>query len=119
MIPTQGAKGPLARWLGGIPIDRSQSNDVVTQVAEQYAVRDQLIVIICPEGTRKKVTRWKTGFYHIALTANVPVVLAYADYPSKTVGFGPIYTPTGNLERDIEEMQTFYQDFTGKEPDRG
>ena len=115
----KGWKGPLARWLGGIPIDRSQSNDVVTQVAEQYDQREQLIVIICPEGTRKKVTRWKTGFYHIATTAKVPVVLAYADYPTKTVGFGPVFTPTRDGERDIQEMQAFYEGYTGKLPDRG
>jgi 1-acyl-sn-glycerol-3-phosphate acyltransferase len=114
----KGLKGPLARYLGGVAIDRSQSNDVVTQVADQYRERDQLIVIICPEGTRKKVERWKTGFYHIACSADVPVVMAYADYPSKRVGFGPPFIPTGDLETDLREIQAFYTHFTGKQPDR-
>ncbi|MFT5579519.1 MAG: 1-acyl-sn-glycerol-3-phosphate acyltransferase, partial [Paraglaciecola psychrophila] len=95
---------PFARimlWLGGIPIDRTQTNDVVTQVVEQFQSNDELIVLIPPEGTRSKVSRWKTGFYHIAMNAQVPLVLGFVDAGTKTIGFGPGFIPTGNIEQDF------------------
>lgn len=114
----KGMLGPIARWFAGIPIDRSTSNDVVGQIVERYQTEDKMVVIICPEGTRRRVGSWKTGFYHIARLAEVPVVLGFADYPSKTVGFGPAYIPTGDVERDMAEIQAFYRDYRGKRADR-
>lgn len=110
----EGWKGPLARWLAGVPIDRSKSNDVVGQIVERYQELDQIAVIICPEGTRGKVGRWKTGFYHIARGAEVPIIMAYADYPSRTVGFGPAYYPSGDMDLDLIEIKAFYKDMRGK-----
>ncbi len=100
--------GWLMKWLGGIPINRSASHNVVNETVRQYAKNDQLIVLIPPEGTRSKVTRWKTGFYHIANNAEVPILLGYIDASKKEAGFADFYTPTGDLEKDMAEIQAFY-----------
>ena len=110
----KGIMGPVSRWFSGVEIDRSKSNDVVSQIVERYNTEEKLVVVICPEGTRGNVGRWKTGFYHIAHNANVPVVLGFADYPSKTVGFGPAFVTTGDVEKDIVEIQAFYEGYRGK-----
>ena len=78
--------GGLMRWLGGIPVDRSQSNNAVAQMIEKFAVSDRLVLVIPPEGTRRKVTRWKTGFYHIAVGAKIPLALGFLDYKRKAAG---------------------------------
>jgi len=107
--------GGLMKWLGGIPVDRSQSNNLVAasaQAISQASVAFQLIVP--PEGTRSKTRYWKTGFYHIATTAQVPIVLAYMDYKQKISGLGPVFYPTGDLEVDMVGIKAFYAPFTGK-----
>lgn len=106
----------LMRWLGGMPIDRSQANDTVAQIIDQYGRGDPLVVLIPPEGTRSQVQRWKTGFYHIASGAGVPIVLGFIDARSKTIGFGPLFYPTGNLDTDLQAIQSFYADKTGLRP---
>lgn len=104
----------IFRWLGGIPVDRSKSNNLVGQIVESYNNSEKLVVTIPPTGTRKKVMRWKTGFYYIALGANVPIVLGFMDYPSKTTGFGPAFYPTGDIESDLKNMSAFYKGMKGK-----
>ncbi len=106
--------GGIMRWLGGIPIDRRAAHGTVTQMVEEFNNRDQLIVLIPPEGTRKKVEKWKTGFYFIAQGANVPILLAFLDYERKIVGFGSALTPSGDVTADLEQMQSFYQGIPGK-----
>jgi 1-acyl-sn-glycerol-3-phosphate acyltransferase len=109
-------KPPFAgfmRWLGGISIDRSQANNTVQQMLEHYRKNDELIVVMTPEGTRSKVERWKTGFYHIATGAEVPIILGYIDVATKTLGFGTVYNPSGDLEKDMPEIMDFYADKTG------
>ena len=76
------------------------------------------MLLIAPEGTRKKVTRWKTGFYHIACGARVPLVLAFLDYARKEGGLGPILHPTGDFEADMAEILSFYATITGKHPEK-
>jgi len=110
--------GPFMRWLGGIPVDRNASQGVVEQVVDEYQRRDRFVVGIAPEGTRKKVERWKTGFYRIACDAGVPIVLAYLDYARKIIGFGPIFEPTGNLEADLAHLRAFFNTFKGKKPEQ-
>lgn len=105
--------GGLMRWLGGIPIDRSKASGVVAQMVERFDGAGQLIVLIPPEGTRSQVERWKTGFYHIAAGANVPIVLGYIDASRKELGFGPAFQPTGDIERDLPQIQQFYADKRG------
>ena len=109
--------GWLMRWLGGIPIDRSKSNNVVDQMTEEYARRSELVVLIPPEGTRSKVERWKTGFYHIASNAGVPILLGYVDAPKKEAGLADFFTPTGDVEKDMGEIQAFYADKGGLRPE--
>jgi 1-acyl-sn-glycerol-3-phosphate acyltransferase len=108
----------LLGWLGAIPIDRTKSTDVVTQMVEELKKRAELVLMLSPEGTRKKVTRWKTGFYHIARGAGVPLVLAFLDYARKEGGLGPTVYPTGNLQADMAEILGFYATITGKHPER-
>ena len=105
--------GWLMRWLGGIPIDRKASHNVVNETVRQYRENDELIVLIPPEGTRTKVDRWKTGFYHIAKNANVPILLGYVDAENKVAGFADFFTPTEDLEQDMLEIRQFYTEKTG------
>lgn len=100
--------GWLVKWLGGIPIDRSTSHNVVNETIRQYAEHEELIVLIPPEGTRSKVDRWKTGFYHIASKAKVPILLGYVDTASKEAGIADFFHATGNLEDDMREIRAFY-----------
>ncbi len=108
----------LFRWLGGIPIDRSCSHSVVNQTIEQFNKRNRLALAIAPAGTRTKVSHWKTGFYHIAVGAKVPIALGFLDYKRKISGFGPLIHPTGDLEADMELIRAFYKNITGKHPEK-
>lgn len=102
-------------WLGGIPVDRSMSNDLVAaSVAAIKAADGPLQLAVPPEGTRSKTRVWKTGFYYIAAGAGVPIVLAYMDYTQKRSGLGPVFVPTGDIERDMQEIKAFYAPFIGK-----
>jgi 1-acyl-sn-glycerol-3-phosphate acyltransferase len=105
--------GWFMKWLGGIPINRSAAHGTVEETVRQYREHDELIVLIPPEGTRKKVHKWKTGFYHIARNAGVPILLGYVDMGKKEAGFTDFFTPTGNLEQDMEEIVAFYRGKTG------
>ena len=107
--------GPLMRWLGGIPVQREQSNNLVAaSVAALQAAEGSAQLIVPPEGTRGKATRWKTGFYYIALGAKVPILLAYMDYTDKRAGIGPVFQPSGDIERDMVVIKAFYAPMRGK-----
>ncbi len=106
--------GYLFKWLGGIPIDRSRSQNVVEQMVEKFSEMDRLILTIPPSGTRKRVEKWKSGFYHIAYGANVPVVLGFLDFGSKTGGIGPVVALSGDIEQDMKDIRAFYSDIEGK-----
>lgn len=108
--------GPLSgfmQWLGGIPVDRSKSNNLVAQLVDAFARRDELVVLIPPEGTRAKVDKWKSGFYYVAAGANVPILLGFVDFSRKQLGFGPLFYPTGDYASDLIEIQKFYADKVG------
>lgn len=107
----------VIRWLGGIPIDRSHSGDVVAQMVREFREGSKLVIALAPEGTRKKVMYWKTGFYRIALGADVPIVLAFLDYLRKAGGIGPVFHPTGDIEADMAYIRAFYAAVTGKYPE--
>lgn len=109
-----GPLGPLTRWLGGIAVDRRASHGLVAQIAQSYRQRSQLIIGMTPEGTRKQVAQWKTGFYHIARAAQVPVVPAYFDYPSKVVGIGAPMELGPDVEAEVARCRAFYQPFSGR-----
>ena len=108
--------GRLFRWLGGIPVDRSKANNVVTQSIAQFAKNDTLILTVPPAGTRKRVLNWKTGFYHIANGAGVPIAMGFLDYKKKVGGIGSVLQPTGDIEADMQIIRSFYQDISGKYP---
>ena len=110
--------GGLMKWLGGIPIDRSKSNDVVAQSIEIFNNSEKLVMLVPPEGTRAKVMTWKTGFYYIADGANVPIVLGFVDYGRKAGGFGPVLMPTGDIENDMKKIHDFYLTVTAKYPEK-
>lgn len=105
------------KWIGGIEIDRSQAGNVVDQAVEAFARSQRLILLITPEGTRSRRDHWRSGFYHIAMGAGVPIAMAYLNYPSKTVGFGPTLIPTGDIEADMGIIREFYADKVGKYPE--
>jgi len=111
--------GAVMRWLGGIPVDRSKSNQLVaTAAAAISAAEGPLQLVVPPEGTRGKTRHWKTGFYFIALQAQVPIVLAYMDYARKISGLGPVFVPTGDVEKDMQEIKRFYAGFRGRNEDQ-
>jgi hypothetical protein len=90
----------------------------VEQAVQAFDRSERLILLITPEGTRKKVKTWKTGFYYIARGANVPIVLAYADYRRKVAGIGPVVMPSGDIEADMQIIRDFYAGIPGKHPDQ-
>ena len=108
--------GPIFRWLGVMPIGRSKANNVVAQCIADFKQREEKVLMVPPSGTRKKVLYWKTGFYHIARGAGVPIVMGFLDYRRKRGGIGPVFHPTGNIDRDMETIGAFYRDISGKYP---
>lgn len=110
--------GQAMRQLGGIPIDRSRSNNVVDAMADEFSRRDEFMLTIAPEGTRGKARQWKTGFYHIAMKAQVPMVCGMMDYKRKVVGLGPAIMPTGDYDQDMKTLSAIYGACSPKYPDR-
>ena len=110
--------GPLVRALGGIPVDRSHSSNLVPQIAAMYKEHQKLMIVITPEGTRKLNRNWKKGFYYIASMAQVPIVLGYLDYSKKEGGLGPVFHPTGDYEADLRRIEDFYRDKTARHPEK-
>lgn len=110
----RGLAGPVMKWLGGIPIDRSDAHDVVQQTIDAFNKSDEMIIAVAPEGTRSQVQKWKTGFYHIAVGAKVPIVLGYFDYANKQVGCLKSYLPTGDIDKDLMAIKAAYQGIQGK-----
>jgi 1-acyl-sn-glycerol-3-phosphate acyltransferase len=116
-------KIPIIGWflksIGGRPVDRSKHTNLVDQVVELYSKSKEFIMTITPEGTRSYSPNWKTGFYRIAMKANVPIVKVAFDYPSKTVHIADPFYVSGQLEKEIEEIKDYYKQFVGKHPEKG
>jgi 1-acyl-sn-glycerol-3-phosphate acyltransferase len=106
----------LLKSLGGFPVDRKKKNSLSEQMVKEFSQRDHFQLAIAPEGTRKKTTKWKTGFYYIALAAKVPITLAYLDYKEKMIGVIENFIPTGIADADIAQIQEVYKPVTGKHP---
>lgn len=109
--------GPIMRWLGGTPVRRDVSTGLVEQVATAIAQEDHFVLAIAPEGTRSSVTKWKTGFYHIAREAGIPIALVTFDYGRKRIVAAPPLIPSGDFDRDFAQMQAFLQGVTPKKID--
>lgn len=110
--------GIFMKWIGGIPVDRQQHNDLVIWLGDKIKGSALFYLAISPEGTRKKVNVWKRGFYHIAIRADVPIVMAYMDYRRRVVGVGPVFTPGNDIEADMNYIAEFYSHVVPKFPDR-
>ena len=109
----------IMMWLGGIPVTRESSNNLVAASVEAMKnAKGPLQLVVPPEGTRGKTRYWKTGFYYIAVGAGVPIVMAYMDYERKISGLGPVFHPTGDIEADMVAIKAFYAPFKGKNADQ-
>ena len=109
--------GWILRKAGGIPVDRGRSGNATLKIAHELKKRDRIYLVITPEGTRSLARTWKKGFYYIALEAGVPIVLGFVNYPKKEAGFGPVFYPTGDYNKDIKEIWKFYYDKGAKHPE--
>lgn len=108
----------LLKKLGGIPVNRGHRNNMVDKMNQEFATRDKMNLVICPEATRKKTDRWKKGFYLIAEGAKVPIAIGFIDYKKKTCGVGGMMTPSGDYDKDLAEIWDFYKDIKAKHPER-
>jgi len=116
--------GPFVRAMGGIGIDRSvkqqdqQRPSMVQLMSDLFKTHPKLVMLVTPEGTRAKQEQWKTGFYHVAVAAGVPIALAYMDYAKKKTGVGKIVYPSGDYEKDMTEIMAFYENIHAKFPEK-
>jgi 1-acyl-sn-glycerol-3-phosphate acyltransferase len=114
----RGPLDPLLRAMGGIPVDRSAKHGVVDQAAEWFGRRAELVLGIAPEGTRHRVDQWKTGFYHIARLAGVPIWPVALDWGTRAVRLGSLFTLTGDADADLHAIQDFFRMVRGRFPDQ-
>ena len=111
---------PASAWLhsiGGIPVDRSAPHGFVGEAIKAFAGKEQMWFALTPEGTRRKVERFRSGFLHIAAGAGVPVVLVYLDFAKRVVGFGPLLNPSVDVAADLAQVEAFYQTVHGCNPE--
>lgn len=123
MMKKELLDNPFYGWFlklgGGFGVDRSRSHNTVQSIIHDINQEDRLVFIIAPEGTRQRTTDWKTGFYHIAVGAEIPLVLAYINYETKRIGFSDVYYPTGNIVEDYQWMSAFFAEYgVAKYPDQ-
>ncbi len=108
--------GYFMRKAGGIPVLRDRRTNMVDQMADRFLTTPNLALAVPAEGTRGYVPHWKSGFYHIARKAKVPLVLSYLDYAHRVGGFGPEFVPTGDIQADMDVIREFYAGRTGRYP---
>jgi 1-acyl-sn-glycerol-3-phosphate acyltransferase len=112
--------GWLFRWMNGVPVDRNKKGgNFVAAVVEEFHKREKFHLCVAPEGTRKKVDRFKTGFYHIAKGAGVPIVLTRFDWGTREVDFGERFYPTDNEEKDLQYIWNYFKNTKGHNPENG
>lgn len=109
--------GAYFKWMGGTPLDRSGGLNKVDTIARIFSEKKEFRMALAPEGTRKKVERWKTGFYYIALAADVPIIPVAFNYKTKTVKIGEAFYPTGDIDADLDFLHQFYDGVVGKIPE--
>lgn len=109
--------GPIFRWMGGIAVDRGKRTSLVDQVIQIAKERKTFHLAITPEGTRKANPNWKKGFYHIAMGAGIPIMLIGIDYSKKCITATKMFHPTGDINKDMNEIKLYYKDFKGKNPE--
>jgi len=106
--------GQYLRYLGGYPVDRKNAKNLTNILAEYMKEKEKIVLLITPEGTRRRVETWKRGFYYIAKNAQVPIALGYLDYKTNKGGIGPVLMPSGNYDADLQEIQNFYRGMRGR-----
>jgi 1-acyl-sn-glycerol-3-phosphate acyltransferase len=109
-----GPLGWLLRALGGIPVDRTRAHGAVEQAAASLRGAERMWFVLAPEGTRRRVQQWKSGFWHIARAADVPVCCAWFHYPDRTIGLGELFELTADMEADMARIRAYYAPFVGK-----
>ncbi|MDD7914072.1 1-acyl-sn-glycerol-3-phosphate acyltransferase [Polaribacter ponticola] len=112
-------KGPFGfffRGLGGTPVDRTKNNNLVDAIVDIFNSKEEFKLGLSPEGTRKKVEKWKTGFYYIAKGANVPIVMATLDFENKIIKISKPYFTTDDKEKDFKFFYAYYENIKGKNP---
>jgi 1-acyl-sn-glycerol-3-phosphate acyltransferase len=115
---TKGPFGWVVSALGCVPIDRSARHDVVETMRRAFAATDAMLLAVPPEGTRSLTREWKSGFYYIARTAEVPIILSVLDYGTKTIRIAGVFHPTGDYEKDLAAILEYYRGAAGKHSDR-
>ena len=103
---------------GGVPVDRSKNHGLVHSMTLLLEESDEMIVAVPAEGTRSWVPKWKTGFYHIAKSAKVPIIMGFVDFKMKEVGFGPMFNVSGDFHKDMSKIQAFFENKSGKFPNK-
>jgi len=109
--------GPLFRRWGGIPVNRRERTGFIAQMQAQFALHDDFRLTIAPEGTRRRAEHWKSGFWHLARAAGVPVALAFIDYARREVGVGAVVTLTDDPQADLARIAAFYADKVARRPE--
>lgn len=109
--------GWFFKWLGAIGVDQTQRKNLTAYAIELLRENDPMVIVVPAEGTRKRVDKWKTGFYHIAKGAGVPVCLAYGDYQRRVTGVGAMIHLTDSFKRDMKRIEDFYRDIPGRHPE--
>tara|TARA_B100000497_G_C7688503_1_gene417842 strand:- start:76 stop:627 length:552 start_codon:yes stop_codon:yes gene_type:complete len=110
--------GWIFRWLGGISVDRTKHNNLVAYAIDLFKSSDELVLGLAPEGSRSKVDKWKLGFYHIAVGANIPIALGFLDFKTKEAGVQTMFYPTGDMSNDLQQIENFYKKVTPKYPEK-
>ncbi|KIX22814.1 acyltransferase [Flavobacterium sp. 316] len=105
------------KWVGGAPLNRGKKENKVDAIAKIFKEKELFRLALAPEGTRKKVTQWKTGFYYMALKANIPIIPVAFDYGKKEVVYNEPFYPTGNIDEDLKKLQAYYKGVIGKIPE--
>ncbi len=120
MAKTSLFRWPLRRFMfdmGGVMVDRSSRGNYVQAMVDEFKRRKEFMLVIAPEGTRRAVHQWRTGFYHIAREAGVPLVIGMMDYKNKTGGLGPAIMPTGDYKADMARIVEFYKNSNPRNPE--
>lgn len=114
---TRSLLGWFFKWTGAIGVDSSKRNNLVEYSVNLLKTNPKMVILVPAEGTRQRVEKWRTGFYHIAIEADVPISLGYLDYKNKIAGVGMVFQPTGNFEADMKIIEDFYKNIIGKYPE--
>ncbi len=109
--------GPLLRWLGGIPVDRQAAAGFVDEIARGVREAEKIVLVVAPEGTRKRTEKWKSGFYRIAQEAGIPILLLRFDYLRRRVLIGPLFQPSGDYEGDLAAMRALVEARMARRPE--